>query len=370
MRRTCGAGADGPRRMLAMLEAVAALEPSHTRRSERAGPAPAVLDPAAARLCRPAGRRDPARRRRAGALRRHRHAGGDGGMRPRGGRRRQSPSQRISLRRQGAASDPAVSAGRGDRLQRRGHRRPAARRPPHRRADEPAVLGNARCRPQPARRRPAPCPLRRLDAAAGRPAGHHHVGPLRAGRRRRPSRSPGPLRLHHGDRRPRLRTARHRLRHPPHRAGARRGTAVDLDGTARAANAAELLDAVIAQVPTAAAYRARAGPVLVRPATCSASRSRRSRQRAGVRSPYRLPRRGGPTTGGRSPNWSSSPVRSSPTPIPIPPPTTPAPTPHGGRAPCGCRARSSTRRRWSSPPPWPPCRIPCRHTGRSCPSES
>ena len=34
MRRTCGAGADGPRRMLSMLEAVAALEPSHTRRSE------------------------------------------------------------------------------------------------------------------------------------------------------------------------------------------------------------------------------------------------------------------------------------------------------------------------------------------------
>ena len=35
MRRTCGAGAGGPRRMLAMLEAVAALEPSHTRRSEK-----------------------------------------------------------------------------------------------------------------------------------------------------------------------------------------------------------------------------------------------------------------------------------------------------------------------------------------------
>ena len=34
MRRTCGAGSDGPSRMLAMLEAVAALEPSHTRRSE------------------------------------------------------------------------------------------------------------------------------------------------------------------------------------------------------------------------------------------------------------------------------------------------------------------------------------------------
>ena len=34
MRRRAGAGADGPRRMLAMLDAVAALEPSHTKRSE------------------------------------------------------------------------------------------------------------------------------------------------------------------------------------------------------------------------------------------------------------------------------------------------------------------------------------------------
>ena len=34
MRRNAGAGSDGPHRMLAMLEAVAALEPSHTRRSE------------------------------------------------------------------------------------------------------------------------------------------------------------------------------------------------------------------------------------------------------------------------------------------------------------------------------------------------
>ena len=34
MRRRAGAGTDGPRRMLAMLDAVAALEPSHTKRSE------------------------------------------------------------------------------------------------------------------------------------------------------------------------------------------------------------------------------------------------------------------------------------------------------------------------------------------------
>ena len=186
-----------------------------------AGPAPAVLDPAAARLCGVAGRRDPAGRRRAGALGRHRRAGGHGGMRAGQLRHGQSPSQRIRADA-GAASDPAVPAGGGYRLQRRVHRRPAARRPADRGADEPAVFGDAGGGSQPARRRPPPCPLGRLDAAAGRPAGDHHLGPLRPGRRRRPSRSPGALRLHHGHRRPRLRPARHRLRHPPHRAGARR----------------------------------------------------------------------------------------------------------------------------------------------------
>ena len=145
-------------------------------------------------------------------------------MRSRPQFRSPAPSQRIRPDT-GTAPYPAVSAGRGDRLQRRGDRRPAARRPADRGADEPALLGNAGRRAQPARRRPAPCPLRRLDAAAGRPAGDHHLGPLRAGRCRRPPRSAGALRLHHGDRRPRLRTARHRVRHPPHRAGARRRAA-------------------------------------------------------------------------------------------------------------------------------------------------
>ena len=51
----------------------------------RAGPPAAVLDAAAARLCRAQGRRDPAGRHRAGALGRHRHAGGDGGVRARQG---------------------------------------------------------------------------------------------------------------------------------------------------------------------------------------------------------------------------------------------------------------------------------------------
>ena len=34
MRKQTGAGPDGPRHLLAMLDAVAALEPSHTKRSE------------------------------------------------------------------------------------------------------------------------------------------------------------------------------------------------------------------------------------------------------------------------------------------------------------------------------------------------
>ena len=109
-----------------------------------AGPAPAVLDPAAARLRRVARCRDPAGRRRAGAQRRHRHAGGHGGMRARGERRRQSPPQRNRANPR-PASDPVVPAGGRDGIQRRVYRRPSARRPADRGADEP----------RPSRRRPA-----------------------------------------------------------------------------------------------------------------------------------------------------------------------------------------------------------------------
>ena len=59
-----------------------------------AGPAPAVLDAAAARLRRIAGRRRPAGRRRSGAQRRHRHARRDGGVRARQGRVRAAVSER------------------------------------------------------------------------------------------------------------------------------------------------------------------------------------------------------------------------------------------------------------------------------------
>ena len=55
--REAGAGPDGPATMLAMLETLAALEPSQTRRSEEQTGTPAILHAAAARLCGVASRR-------------------------------------------------------------------------------------------------------------------------------------------------------------------------------------------------------------------------------------------------------------------------------------------------------------------------
>ena len=148
MRQRAGADADGPRTMLAMLDAVAALEPSHTKRSDEQVRLPAVLDAAALGLCRAQGRRHPAGRHRPGTQRRHRHAGGHGGMRPRQERRRPSASQRIR-RDPRPSPDPALPPGRHDRLRRGSHRRPASRRPAHGRHHEPTVLRDAGRRAHP-----------------------------------------------------------------------------------------------------------------------------------------------------------------------------------------------------------------------------
>ena len=145
------------------------------------------------------------------------------------------------------------------------------------------------------------------------------------------------------------------------------GPAVELDGTARAANAPELLDAVIAQVPNRqpiAPAPVPAGPardlfgkpVAPKPAT-----------RRGPK-PASTPETRRSHDWGRFPNSRLRPALSNPPPIPIPRPMTPAPTHPGGRAPCECRARSSIRRRWCSPPPWPRFRIRSRPTGPCCPS--
>ena len=83
MRQRAGAGADGPRTMLAMLDAVAALEPSHTKRSDEQVRLQQFSTPLPLAYAALQGRRHPAGRHRAGTLGRHRHAGGDGRVRAR-----------------------------------------------------------------------------------------------------------------------------------------------------------------------------------------------------------------------------------------------------------------------------------------------
>ena len=128
MRQRAGADADGPRTMLAMLDAVAALEPSHTKRSDEqvrlqqfSTPLPLAYAALKAAAIRP----------------------GDTVLEPSAGtgmlavmaecalgkeRRRPSASQRIR-RDPRPPPDPALSRRRSrHRLQRGSHRRPASRR--------------------------------------------------------------------------------------------------------------------------------------------------------------------------------------------------------------------------------------------------
>ena len=108
----------------------------------------------------------------------------------------------------------------------------------------------------------------------------------------------------------------------------------------------------------------------VRPATCSASRSRRSLQRAGARSPYRRPRRGVPRLGaGLRAGRRDRPGRTRRR-CRCPLPTTPAPTPLAaqrragagrGRAPDAAGPVRRHGRRAASR---------CRNTARCCRSAS
>ena len=144
---------------------------------------------------------------------------------------------------------------------------------------------------------------------------------------------------------------------------------IDIDREARAADVAELLDAVIAHVPPRRPITPEtARPIPTGPAgTCSARRSSR-RPRSAAPAPIPSPHPRPPTTGDRSPSSSSrialpTPIRTDRPRRPIPAPTLP-----GRRASRGCRAPSPIPRRWCSPPPWPRCRIPCRPGARYCPN--
>ena len=185
-----------------------------------------VLLPLAARLRRAASRRHPARRHRAGALGRHRHARRHGRMRPRQAPQwrafGKSPAPERDRRRPRRVACAIVPRFAGHPSQRRVHRRLSAGSASHRGVDEPAVFVKPRGPAHPSRRGFAPPPFRLLHAPGGRAAGGDHVGRLHPGRcrlepRLRASRSAAAHRLFHRHRRARLRTARHDFRYQAHR---------------------------------------------------------------------------------------------------------------------------------------------------------
>ena len=254
MRKQTGAGPDGPRHMLAMLDAVAALEPSHTKRSEEqirlqqfSTPLPLAYAALRAAAIRP----------------------GDTVLEPSAGTGMLAVMAECAMGNRAAGSlylneyahtrahllTPSVPPGRHHRLQCGSHRRPASRRDAHGRHHEPAVFRDPGRRPHPPRRGSAPYSLGIFDATAGRSIGDDYLGELHPRRCRlaghlRLRRRRRPHRLHDGHRRPRLCQAGHRLRHPAHRAStAAAEPGIDIDREARAADAAELLDTVIAKVP-------------------------------------------------------------------------------------------------------------------------
>ena len=139
------------------------------------------------------------------------------------------------------------------------------------------------------------------------------------------------------------------------------GIAVDRD--ARAPDAAALLDAVIADVPPRLAIEPVPGADLFghRPAPRAAT-PRTARKPAAQPAP-KPAHDWGPVAElavetGRAD--FDQPGRRQP----LPPPD---PTRHGARAWCGFRARSSIRRRSCNPAPWPRCLTRCRPTARCCP---
>ena len=368
MRRTCGAGADGPRRMLAMLEAVAALEPSHTRRSEEqvrlqqfSTPLPLAYAALQAAAIRPgdvvlepsagtgmlavmaecalgegvAGNlhlNEIAQTRARLLIRLFPQAVVTAFNAEAIADRLRDLRPTVVLMNPPFSATPGVDRSRHD-ADLRHVRSAASMLPPGGRlvtiTSAHCVLGDAVGRLDP----PARCVFTMaIDgrAYARRGTGFDTrltcwsaaLGPAcRTGR--------------HGARRERRRAAR---------CGYRPGAEAPAD-RARAGPAGPARD--LFGKPVAPKPATRRGPKPV-----STPETRRSHD------------------WGRSPNWSSRPARSNPPPMPIPLAPTPAPTRRGGRAPCGCRARSSIRRRWCNPPPWRPCRIPCRHIGPCCPSAS
>ena len=159
------------------------------------------------------------------------------------------------------------------------------------------------------------------------------------------------------------------------RAYARRGTTFDtrltvLDGAGRSTGKSTPVTPCV--TPATSCRRSPAPCRRGAPSSpCRARTSSARRPRPGPRGrsapgPPRIGRSRSPTTGARSPRSRTR--RCRPAPVRPWARNPPAPTHDGGHPASTCRGRSSTRRRWCSPAPWRRCRTPCRPTVRCCPS--
>ena len=145
--------------------------------------------------------------------------------------------------------------------------------------------------------------------------------------------------------------------------------AIEVDGQARAATPAELLDAVIAKVPPRRAIEPE--PVRTAPAAVAGrdlfgnavATAKTTRKPSAPPAPAQ-PHDWGPVaelaveTGG--PDAGDAATAGSANAGPY------CSVAAGGGADCGCHRASGPRS--CSPPPWPPCRIPCRPGARCCPN--
>ena len=305
MRRHAGAGLDGPFAMLKMLNAVAALEPSHTKRSEEqvrmqqfSTPLPLAYAALRATAIR-------AGRCRAGAVRRHRHAGGDGGMRAREPAAGNLHLNEIAdVRRAllcrlfpGALVTGVNAENAADHLARI---RPTAviMNPPF-----SATPGVDRIRHD--------ADLRHMRSAFSMLPPGGRLTPLprptafRAvptERRLRPPRSTRPRRVHHGHRRPCLRAPGHRFRHQAHRARPDRST-----GHRRRSPTPVPRLPGSCSTPSSPGFRPacrwKSAPPRPHPAVISsATRPRRARRSQRPRMCPRRPHPGRPMTGDPCPN--------------------------------------------------------------------
>ena len=152
------------------------------------------------------------------------------------------------------------------------------------------------------------------------------------------------------------------------------GEPLRLDPQACTADAADLLAAISAMCRPG--RQSRPCPLcpyrisLYRPAICSVMRHH-GRQR-----PHGRPRQNAPRPGPRTParkpaiggRWPNSPTRLHPPTHKAPQANRaqamPGPTSPGIPGQCASPEPWPIRRRWCSPPPWLPCPIPCRHTAR------